>query len=203
MTDTIVILANSAKHKLHCVAGKSVKTGRWVRLVGDAEGAAITREQASMTNHMPGNWLVKPLQKIVMTLGPAVPLMHQPENYICEPGWVQNYSIRMRDLPTYVDTPQSLWGEAPRIGEAEIAFGAQEIDQSLYLVKVEDLELYKPTEQKSRVTFRYNNIEYDLPATCTNFNKIMSGEVAHDNYVVVSLGENHKGFHYKIIATIL
>ena len=202
MTDTIVILANSAKHGEHCVAGKSLTTREWVQLVGNAEGSALSREQASMTNHIPGDWLVKPLQKIVMNIGPAVPLRHQPENYICEPGWVQNYSIRLPELPAYLDTPNSIWGPAPRLSEDEIASGA-DIEQSLYLVKVEDMELYKPDAARSRVTFRYNGIEYDLPSTCTDFNKILKGEKAHDNYVVVSLGENHKGYHYKIIATIL
>lgn len=202
MADTIVILANSAKHGEHCVAGKLLNSREWVRLVGNAKGSALSREQASMTNHITGNWLVKPLQRIVMNIGPAAPLPHQPENYICEPGWVQNYSIRMHELATYVDAPNSIWGPAPRISEAEIAFG-KKIEQSLYLVKVENLQLYKPDITKSRVTFRYNGIEYDLPSTCTDFNKILNGEKAHNNHVVVSLGENHKGYHYKIIATIL
>lgn len=203
MNETIIILANSIKHGLRCVAGKSINTGRWVRLVADPEGEAVSPDQASYTNNY-GRFVAKPLQKIVMNIARPVPLTHQPENVLCEPGWVQNYNIGMGDLPRYEDHPESLWGEGNRINAEEVALGGRLIEQSLYLVKVEDLNPYWTLDRRRRVTFRYRGIEYDLPATCINFDKIQSGEVAHDNFVVASLGEAHTdGFHYKIIATIL
>ncbi|MGX4641989.1 dual OB domain-containing protein [Massilia sp. SYSU DXS3249] len=203
MLSTIVILANSIKHRLRCVAGKPVNGGRWIRLVANPEGGAVTTDQASYTNPH-GRFVAKPLQKIIMRLGSPVPLVNQPENVLCGAGWVQKYKIGMADLPTYQDHPESLWGEGNRISAVAITSGACQIDQSLYLVKVEDLTLYRSDENKRRVTFRYNNVDYDLPATCTNFDTIEIGRANHDNWVVASLGEEHSdGFHYKIIATIL
>jgi hypothetical protein len=203
VSDTIVILANSIKHGLRCVAGKPVNGGGWVRLVADAEGGAVTNDQASYTNKY-GRFVAKPMQKIIMNIAHPVPLINQPENVLVEPGWVQHYNIAPAELPLYQDRPSSLWGDGKRISQAEILFGGHIVDQSLYLVKVEDLNLYRSAENKRRVTFRYGTIEYDLPATCTNFDSILSGEAKHDNWVVASLGEAHTdGYHYKIIATIL
>lgn len=203
MLQTIVILANSFKHKLRCVAGKSVKTGRWVRLVADPSGEAITIDQASFTNNYPGRFVCKPLKKVNMNLVHSVPLKHQPENYICEPGWVQNFRISTADLPQYEDNPDSLWGAGKRISEAEIVFG-EDINQSLYLIKVDDLFLRRTDNEKRRVSFSYNHIEYDLPSTCPRFDEVLAGDFVPSNYIVVSLGELHTdGYHYKIIAAIM
>lgn len=203
MNNTIVILANSIKHGLRCVAGKSADGGRWVRLVANAEGGAVTTDQASYTNKY-GCFVAKPMQKIIMNITQPVPLINQPENVLIEPGWVQHYNIVAAELPRYQDRPESLWGEGKRISQAEIVFGGYVVDQSLYLVKVENLTLFRSAENKRRATFRYGTIEYDLPVTCTNFDSIESGNCQHDNWVVASLGEAHRdGYHYKIIATIL
>jgi len=200
--DTVVILANSIKHRLRCVAGKSLTTGQWVRLVADAEGEAITEEQAKYDN-VYGRYLARPLQKISMDLNTAVPLRHQPENYLCEPNWRQNYKLELADLPNLADHPVSLWGEGGRVSADLILENHLHIEQSLYLVQVTGLELYRTDDNKRRIHFRYNNVEYDLPCTCTDFDKILDGEMEHHDYVVVSLGEDHQGHHYKIAATIL
>jgi len=71
--ETIVIFANSVKHGQHCVAGKSLATGQWIRPVADANGKELDHEQAKYRNPY-GRYLVKPLQKIQMELGANVPL---------------------------------------------------------------------------------------------------------------------------------
>ena len=202
MKQIVLILANSIKHQLRCVAGISLTTREWVRLVGDADGEAITREQAHYTNNY-GKFMVRPLQKINMDLQQHVPLPHQPENYLCEDGWVQAYAIKVEDLPQYAETPESLWGGDARVSHAAVVFGGVDVEQSLYLVKVSDLETYWTDDEKRRAKFTYNEIEYDLPCTDPNFSKVHEGELQHTNHLVVSLGENHKDHHYKIIATIL
>jgi len=40
MTD-ILILANSKKNNGYCVAGKDIITNKWVRIVGDQNGAEL------------------------------------------------------------------------------------------------------------------------------------------------------------------
>jgi hypothetical protein len=41
----ILILANSRKTRGFCVAGKDIETNRWVRLVGDSNGAELNLNQ--------------------------------------------------------------------------------------------------------------------------------------------------------------
>jgi hypothetical protein len=50
MSRTLVILANSVKHHLHCVAGKDINTKEWVRPVGNDDGEALSDEQSSYVN---------------------------------------------------------------------------------------------------------------------------------------------------------
>ncbi len=76
------------------------------------------------------------------------------------------------------------------------------IAQSLYLIKVDNLNLYKK-DAKNRVDFTYNAVNYDLPSTDPNFNQILAGYKQHTGHLCISLGELYKGHHYKIVATIL
>ncbi|MDE1239946.1 dual OB domain-containing protein [Vibrio aestuarianus] len=38
MTRTVVVLADSYKHGEHCIAGKCVQTGQWIRPVSTPKG---------------------------------------------------------------------------------------------------------------------------------------------------------------------
>ncbi|CAM2747568.1 hypothetical protein VIOR103205_01090 [Vibrio ordalii] len=59
----VVVLANSIKHGQHCVAGKCVNTGKWIRPVSNLQGAELSHQQAKIQNPH-GIFNVKPLQKI-------------------------------------------------------------------------------------------------------------------------------------------
>lgn len=50
MIETIVIFANSVKHGQHCVAGKTVNGGKWIRPVADINGKELDHEQAKFSN---------------------------------------------------------------------------------------------------------------------------------------------------------
>lgn len=39
--------ANFIKHGQHCVAGKCVNTGKWIRPVSNQQGAELSHEQAT------------------------------------------------------------------------------------------------------------------------------------------------------------
>lgn len=201
MSSTVVIFANSIKHGKHCVAGKLMGDKRWIRLVADERGAELGHEEAKCTNPF-GRYSVKPLQKIEMDIIEHVPLVHQPENYVSDGGWVQRYKIEHNDLVSYLDCPETLWGLENRISAVDILIGHVVIDQSLYLVKVENLELLVDgTKRKAR--FSFNGNSYYLPVTDPSFDDLIAGTRAHHNYICVSLGEDYEGYHYKIVATIL
>lgn len=135
----IVVLANSIKHGQHCVAGKCLSTGRWIRPVSNEHGAELSHDQAKYQNPY-GTYGVRPLQKIRMGFSRHVPLPHQPENFLIDGNrWQQNYSIGVAELPNYLDTPADLWGDGNRVQHDQIILGLHNISQSLYLVQVESL----------------------------------------------------------------
>lgn len=197
----IVVLANSVKHGQHCVAGKCVNTGKWIRPVSDVHGGELSHDQARYRNPY-GMYGVKPLQKIRMGFAQHVPLLHQPENYLIDGNlWMQNYSIVKTDLPNHLDEPSSLWGEGDRVQHLRITQGLYRVNQSLYLVRVDGLDLYT-NEDRRRASFSYNGINYDLAVTDPQFDKIVREHTDVSGILCVSLGEEYQGYCYKLVATI-
>ncbi|MCF6258498.1 MAG: hypothetical protein L3K25_19760 [Gammaproteobacteria bacterium] len=199
---TIVILANSLKHSQHCVAGKCIVTKKWLRPVADARGSELSHAQVVYENPH-GKFTAKPKQKIIIGLGSHAPLPNQPENYIVDNSvWQQNYSISDDELRHYLDMPDNLWGEGDRVPYPKIVSGSIAINQSLYLIKVDNLSLYKNQHNKRRAKFDYKNISYDLAATDPQFDNIANKNQGLSSILCISLGENFEGNCYKLIATI-
>jgi len=210
MRKVIVVFANSVKHGKHCVAGKDVQTGRWIRPVGDTSGAELNHDQCLCVNPY-GKYMVKPLQKVEIELTTHAPLANQPENYlVSDAEWTQRYKIEAHDVVEYLDTPETLWGIGNSVAFSEIENGTVQIRQSLYLVKIDNLNLYKNTFGKRRAWFYYNGNNYDLPVTDPNFDSLLQNP-QHQSILCVSLGEkfipvpegSNEYACYKIIATII
>lgn len=198
----IVILANSVKHRQHCVAGKCISTGQWVRPVSNEQGCELSNEQAKYQNPY-GTFGVKTLQKIYMGFSSHVPLPHQPENYLIDGNlWRQNYSIGVADLPHHLDYPEDLWGDGNRVDNHAIVSGTFNIPQSLYLVKVDNLNLYTTEEGKRRASFSYNGHSYDLAVTDPKFDEIIQDQQQVSGILCISLGEVYQGYCYKLVAAI-
>jgi len=208
MNTTIVIFANSVKHGKHCVAGKVVGTQQWIRPVSDVSGTELSDTQCLYANPH-GKFKVKPLQKIEMNLLQHAPLASQPENHIISDQlWQQRHRIEDTDITSYLDTPETLWGAENRVNYAQIEAKIVNIDQSLYLVRVDDLQLSKTTDGKRRAVFNYAGIGYNLPVTDPNFESLLA-EPQHQQILCVSLGEKYDPAGgenyscYKIVATVL
>ncbi|MBF0233023.1 MAG: hypothetical protein HQK65_08290 [Desulfamplus sp.] len=203
MNFTVVVFVNSIKHGQYCVAGKILNNNKWIRPVATFDGKELNCAQAKYVNPY-GKFIVKPLQKIQMDFSRYVPLPHQPENYLISGNdWVQNYSISINEIESYLDYPDSLWGVDNYIENYDIYSGIRPISQSLYLVNVINLCAYINNQNRRRVSFIYNNINYDLPATDPTFDDLINGKRGHNNLICASLGEEFQGRHYKIIAGIL
>lgn len=202
MNKEVVILANSVKHHNHCVAGKCTSTRQWVRPVSTAAGGALTNAQSTYDN-VHGSWIAKPMQKIRMRFIRPVPIINQPENYLISGDrWSQHYKINAGDLNGYLDSPDSLWGEGDCVVFDSIASGDVVIEQSLYLVLVDNLRVYKNNLDKRRASFSYRGIGYDLAVTDPNFDVMLADGAECSGIICVSLGENFKGQCYKLVATI-
>lgn len=198
----VIILANSVKHSQHCVAGKCFRTGQWIRPVSDRNGAELSHAQSKCQNPH-GAFNVKPLQKVLMNFSVHTPLPHQPENYIIDDSiWRQNYKINEEELNNYLDNPVDIWGSSDRIAYSHILDGDINITQSLYLVHVQNLNLYKNQYDKRRASFTYGDFSYDLAVTDPNFDRIIESSPIIKSILCISLGEEYEGNCYKLVATI-
>ena len=198
----IVILANSVKHHQHCVAGKCTANGQWVRPVSNANGAELSHAQAQCQNPH-GTFNVKPLQKVIMNFSAHAPLAHQPENYVIDGStWRQNFRIAIEELSQYLDQPNDIWGNADRVLHASILSRQTVIGQSLFLIAVDNLNLYKNQFDRRRASFSYRGIDYDLAVTDPNFDRITQNDEVLGGVICVSLGEEYQGNCYKLVATV-
>ncbi|MCK0769986.1 dual OB domain-containing protein [Chromohalobacter canadensis] len=198
----IVILANSVKHHQHCVAGKCTATGQWVRPVSNTNGAELSHAQAQCQNPH-GTFNVKPLQKVLMGFSAHVPLAHQPENYVIDGSmWRQNYRISDGELNQYLDQPDDIWGNADRVPHALILSGQIVVGQSLYLMAVDNLNLYRNQYNRRRASFLYRGTNYDLAVTDPSFDRITQNNEAVKGILCVSLGEEYQGDCFKLVATV-
>jgi hypothetical protein len=207
MKKVIAIFANSIKHGKHCVAGKDVATNEWVRAVSDADGTELTDDQCKFANPY-GEFCVKPLQKIEMEFSAHAPLLHQPENFVISNAqWQQEYTLKPDEITAFLDYPETLWGLGNNVSYSAIVTNQLQIEQSLYLIKVENVRLHTTTnvdsKLKRRISFIYNGNNYDLPVTDPQFDKLLNNELQHQEILCVSLGEEYQGYCYKIVATIL
>lgn len=211
ITKTIVILAKSIKHGRHCVAGKDINSKEWIRVVSDAKGSELSEQQSKCTND---NWEKEGknpynsgvLKKVEIIFSTHSPLIHQPENHVVLTNhvWQQKYKIEPHEIQNYLDNPKTLWGDNnDRVNYSLISNQAVVIQQSLYLIKVDDLHLYRTVEDKRRASFFYLNQKYDLSVTDINFDSLLeTGNANSQNILCISLGENFNGNCYKIIAAI-
>lgn len=203
MKKVIVIFANSIKHHQHCVAGKDVLTHEWIRPVSNANGAELTDDQCKYANPH-GEYRAKPLQKIEMAFSAPAPLLNQPENFVIDgTRWSQRYKLENHEIAAFLDYPETLWGVGNKVDYSAIATNQLKIEQSLYLIKVENVKLHLTADAKRRISFTYNGNDYNLPATDPQFDKLLNGDISHSGILCVSLGEAFNGYCYKIVATIL
>lgn len=200
MKKTIVVFANSVKHGNHCVAGKDVETREWIRPVADADGKEL--------GYKHGEHTVKPLQKVKIELAERAPLPNQPENFVVGGvQWIQRGKIGNNEISDYLDEPKTLWGTGDKIPYSEIKNGTIRITQSLYLVRVKDLQIHKNQRNKWRALFSYRGNDYDLSVTDPNFDSHLQNP-QHQGILCVSLGEKFRPTHseedycYKIVAAI-
>ena len=199
---SVVILANSVKHGKNCVAGKDLSTKKWIRFVADENGKELSKRQSTASNPY-GSYPVKPLQKVEVGLDKHAPLINQPENYVIDGSqWQQKYNIDESDLYDFIDYPADLWGDGNKVRCTYIESGQKKIEQSLYLVKVDNLKLFKNRYDKRRAIFEYGGISYDLPVTDRNFDQIQEGGRNLQGILCLSLGEPFDGYCYKIVAGI-
>ena len=167
MKKEIVVFANSVRSGKHCVAGKEIESKQWIRPVSP-NGGEISTAQCTVSD---GKGPVRPLQKIEIDVdGSYTSIKHQPENWLIgNDEWEHIGEITSGEIGPYLDSPDTLWGTGDRVPYSEIKDGNMTIEQSLYLVKASELQLYPRTlyseRIQMRVSFSYKRERYDLSLT--------------------------------------
>jgi len=220
--DRIVCLANSYKHNHRCVAGVSLVTKQWVRLVGAQVPGCLTCEQTCY----PDGTETAILDVFEAELGERCSSNCHPEDVlIAERPW---RPVRRFDKPSdarfltgYLNKgPAVLQGYGDRVYARKLE--AAPADKSLELIHPEDLWWWIREEdgkRKNRALFRaghVNRARYDLavtdPAWLDRLRHLAAGIYPHTFFIkeklskaflTVSLSEAFENFHYKLVAGVV
>jgi hypothetical protein len=220
--DRIICLANSYKHGNRCVAGISLDTGRWVRLVGRRAPGCLTLGEASYSNGSEAALL----DVFEAELGEGCGSNCHPEDvYVTEKRWRLLYRF---DEPRYAlhfadfisKRPSVLQGYNDTVSAERVMEVARE--RSLELIQPEDLWWWNREERgklKSRAFFRVSHasrVRYDLavtdPVWLNKLHNLSAGIYPHSfffggkipkTFLTMSLGEAFEGFHYKLVAGVV
>ncbi len=215
----IVCLANSAKSSGRCIAGKTCQTGKWVRPISNRDGKEVVeREYRYSDGTLPR---VRDIINIPVKTRQAT--LHQRENVLIDEN--KTWSKQGRDLGNldrFLDAPDTLWGTgfSSYYGKNDRipAHDCTMYTQSLYLIKVQSLELCVQQEgaefdnpnKKIRAEFIFNNEQYRLRVTDPEIGKRYfygaDGTIplpADRTYLCVSMGLPFDGFCYKMAASII
>jgi hypothetical protein len=207
----LLILANSKKNNGYCVAGKDIISNKWIRFVGNPNGAELNVIQIAYNDLAGKRQMIpyEPFNKFIrVDLDNAVPLCYQPENMLISQTLWQEIQVTQHNI--IYDTPADLWGINDRIKADDIKQGLINITQSLYLIQVTNLRLYINNYYANRAIFEYGNNIYNLGATMNPaiFRNILNGIRKHNNILTVSLAgpffnrNTNQHEHYKLVAAV-
>lgn len=214
MNRDIVILTKSRKHGNYCVAGKDINTGEWIRLISEYDSIhnAIRPSDLIYNNRKEANVLdvvnvdIKELEKGSKNL-------YQPENYILDN---RRYLIKLGEkgfnyLDCIIDNVEDIFFNTSNyISKADLA--KVEDVYSLILIEPDIVKIKRKNENTLWANIKYNNTWYnsltitDGYFTSKYYNDISSdysGTNFYNMKLVISLGEEYNGNHYKLIASIM
>lgn len=220
--DRIVCLANSYKHDNRCVAGISLLTKRWMRLIGRKAPGCLTRTEA---RYIDGRE-VSLLDVFELEVEADCGTNYHPEDVrIAGSPWRW---VRRFDEPADVDLlkgavnhePIVLQGYGDRIDIHKFETTAARV--SLSLLEPQDLWWWIREEsgkRRNRANFRLGQegrIRYDLPVTDPAWldqlsllpagihpHRLLCASKRCQTYLTASLSEPYEGFHYKLIAGVI
>lgn len=220
--DRILCLANSYKHDHRCVAGISLVTKKWVRLVGQKVPGCLTRQEASYADGTEAALL----DVFEVELGERCGSNCHPEDVrVTEEPWrpVRRFDgpRDARFLAAFVNKgPSVLQGYYDRVYSRK--FEATPADKSLELIHPDDLWWWIRDEagkRKNRAVFRAGHagrVRYDLavtdPVWLEKMHSLPGGIYPHAHlaggklsktFLTISLSEPFEGFHYKLVAGVV
>ncbi len=217
-TKTLMCLANSYKRGGSCVAGRELTAagfGSWIRPVSARPNQEISAEEQQYPN---GDTL-NVLDVISIALTRHQPELHQQENHLIDAAypWRKKRRVSWSELQPAIEDPAGpLWlngfdsqhGQNDRVPKRRLG----EMTRSLYLVHTENLKVMVTLERAKRRRLRAKfdlcgysyliaitdpQLERQIPASADSQTNV------GDAIICVSLGEEFKGFAYKLAATVI
>jgi hypothetical protein len=220
--DRILCLANSYKHGNRCVAGISLDTKQWVRLIGRQVPGCLTLRETSY----PDGREAALLDVFEAELGYSCGSNCHPEDVlVSDKPWRLLYRF---DEPRYAmhfsdfisKRPSVLQGYSDTVSAERVIEVPRE--RSLELIQPEDLWWWIREERgkrKNRAFFRVSHtsrVRYDLAVTdpiwLEKLRSLPLGIYPHAHFfdgkspktfLTLSLSEPFEGFHYKLVAGVV
>lgn len=222
--ERIVCLANSYKHENRCVAGISLTTKKWVRLIGTEVQGGLTRSQTCYSDGREA----RVLDVFEAEIGDECGSSYHPEDVIVmERTW---NLCRRFDAPADSrfllacsnKQPTLMKGYSDRLFRLKASAASRWLEHSLELVHPEDLWWWireDKGKRKNRAVFRVGGgrrTRYDLAVTdpewLTRMQSFPPGIYPHADFfpdrvpttfLTISLSEPFEGFHYKLVAGVI
>lgn len=209
----IIVLTKSKKWHNYCVAGKDVERGGWVRL---------TSNDRFIHNAIPtDSFCYKDTGKEIMVgdiisvdvYKPAHYDITQPENCLVKGDNYKNEGRYKGDFTELEDCSRTIfYNNYGRISHEDLI---KERDiNSLLLIKADIVKLkYNKEKEKIYANIKYKGTWYNnIAVTDTEFNEKYglnikesgeNGRYLNNIHIVISLGEEYNGYHYKLVASVL
>ena len=202
MERNVLILTMSSKNHGYCVAGIDIDNGKWVRLVSNDEKShgAISKRNTFYENKT----TCKPLDVVKVPIIKDKPLKYQPENVLINCGifWKKIGTIDINELIEYHEPEEHdfIFGDTcPYLKEWEL----QDIGHSLVLVVVDNLNIYHPSDRRTKAKFTYNgNVYNNISVTDPEYYDFGPYKFKKA-FLVISLPDSpYNDNYYKFIAKI-
>ncbi|MEU6959925.1 dual OB domain-containing protein [Streptomyces chrestomyceticus] len=214
----LVCLANSRKGGQRCIAGMVVDSQQWIRPVSARKNHEISKQERQYKDGSDP----RVLDIIDVPLLHRRPSSYQSENWLLDPRhhWKRAGRAEWNHLLTMEQHPSTLWtngySTSGRLNDRIPIEEAATLPDSLKLVRVSRVTLRPHSPHASSdaakrtmdAVFRHAGHLYIMPVTDPEYelayrNKPGKVHELGESFLTVSLGEEFKGYSYKLAAAII
>lgn len=211
MNKDIVLLAKSRKHYNYCIAGKDINTGEWIRLISEDDTIhnAVKPTDLIYEDNTEAE-ILDVIRVRVKEIEDENKILYQPENYILDDRY---YLLKLEErspngLNNIIDDVELIFfNTSNSISKNDL----EEIENvnSLVLIDPEIVKVKRKNNTYLWANVKYNGEWYnnltikDIGFTEKYYNDITSDRNFYNIKLVISLGEEYKGSHYKLIASVI
>lgn len=214
MNKDILLLAKSKKHYNYCIAGKDINTGEWIRLISEDNTIhnAIKPTDLIYEDNTEAE-ILDVIRVMVKEIKNENKILYQPENYILDDRYylLKLEERNLNDLNNITDDVDKIFfNTSNSISRNDLE--VIENVNSLVLIEPEIVKVKRKNDTDLWANVKYNGEWYnsltikDISFTEKYYNDITNDYNGRNFYgvkLVISLGEEYKGKHYKLIAAVI